>query len=32
MSQAFGVVFEETDHNFLAYGPDLPGCVATVLV
>jgi predicted RNase H-like HicB family nuclease len=29
MSQAFAVVIEETDHNFLAYVPDLPGCVAT---
>ena len=29
MSQAFAVVIEETDHNFSAYGPDLPGCVAT---
>ena len=29
MSQAFGVVIEETDHNFSAYVPDLPGCVAT---
>jgi predicted RNase H-like HicB family nuclease len=29
MSQAFAVVIEETDHNFSAYVPDLPGCVAT---
>ena len=27
--QAFAVVIEETDHNFSAYVPDLPGCVAT---
>ena len=25
MSQAFAVVIEETDHNFSAYVPDLPG-------
>jgi predicted RNase H-like HicB family nuclease len=29
MSQTFAVVIEETDHNFSAYVPDLPGCVAT---
>jgi predicted RNase H-like HicB family nuclease len=29
MSQAFAVVIEEADHNFSAYVPDLPGCVAT---
>ena len=29
MSQAFAVVIEETGHNFSAYVPDLPGCVAT---
>ena len=29
MSQAFGVVIAQTDHNFSAYVPDLPGCVAT---
>ncbi|MCT4364747.1 MAG: type II toxin-antitoxin system HicB family antitoxin [Synechococcaceae cyanobacterium MAG-AL1] len=28
MSQAFAVVIEEADHNFSAYVPDLPGCVA----
>ena len=28
-SQAFAVVIEETGHNFSAYVPDLPGCVAT---
>jgi len=28
-SQAFAVVIEETDRNFSAYVPDLPGCVAT---
>ena len=28
MSQAFAVVIEETDQNFSAYVPDLPGCVA----
>jgi predicted RNase H-like HicB family nuclease len=29
MSQAFAVVIEETEHNFSAYVPDLPGCVAS---
>jgi len=29
MSQAFAVVIEKADHNFSAYVPDLPGCVAT---
>jgi predicted RNase H-like HicB family nuclease len=29
MSQAFAVVIEAADHNFSAYVPDLPGCVAT---
>jgi len=29
MSQTFAVVIEEMDHNFSAYVPDLPGCVAT---
>jgi predicted RNase H-like HicB family nuclease len=29
MSQTFAVVIEETDHNYSAYVPDLPGCVAT---
>ncbi len=23
------IVIEETDHNYSAYSPDLPGCVAT---
>lgn len=25
----FLIVIEKTDHNFSAYSPDLPGCVAT---
>lgn len=25
----YAVVFEKSDHNFAAYVPDLPGCVAT---
>ncbi|WP_317065864.1 type II toxin-antitoxin system HicB family antitoxin [Methanoculleus caldifontis] len=25
----FLVIFEQTDSNYLAYSPDLPGCVAT---
>ena len=25
----YAVVFEKTPHNFSAYVPDLPGCVAT---
>lgn len=29
MSQTFAVVIEEADHNYSAYVPDLPGCVAT---
>lgn len=29
MRQSFAVVIEENDHNFCAYVPDLPGCVAT---
>ena len=29
MSQTFAVVIEETGHNYSAYVPDLPGCVAT---
>ena len=29
MSQPFAVVIEETEHNYSAYVPDLPGCVAT---
>jgi predicted RNase H-like HicB family nuclease len=29
LSQAFAVVIEATDHNFSAYVPDLPSCVAT---
>jgi predicted RNase H-like HicB family nuclease len=29
MSQAFAVVIEKTEHNYSAYVPDLPGCVAT---
>jgi predicted RNase H-like HicB family nuclease len=29
MTQSFAVVIEQADHNFSAYVPDLPGCVAT---
>lgn len=29
MTQAFAVLIEQADHNFSAYVPDLPGCVAT---
>ena len=25
----YAVVFEKADHNYAAYVPDLPGCVAT---
>ena len=25
----YAVVYEKTDHNYAAYVPDLPGCVAT---
>lgn len=25
----FLIVIEKTDHNYSAYSPDLPGCVAT---
>lgn len=25
----YAVVYERTDHNYSAYVPDLPGCVAT---
>ncbi len=25
----YGIVIERADHNFSAYVPDLPGCVAT---
>ena len=25
----YAVVIEKTEHNFSAYVPDLPGCVAT---
>jgi predicted RNase H-like HicB family nuclease len=31
MTQSFAVVIEQADHNFSAYVPDLPGCVATGL-
>jgi len=29
MSQQYLVVIERAPHNFAAYSPDLPGCVAT---
>ena len=25
----FAIVIEQTDNNFSAYAPDLPGCIAT---
>lgn len=28
-NRRFGVVIEKTEHNYAAYVPDLPGCVAT---
>ena len=29
MSQEYLVIIERAPHNFAAYSPDLPGCVAT---
>lgn len=29
MSQPYLVIVEQAPHNFAAYAPDLPGCVAT---
>ncbi len=25
----YGIVIEKAEHNYAAYGPDLPGCIAT---
>ncbi len=29
MSVRYAVIFEEAEHNWAAYVPDLPGCVTT---
>jgi predicted RNase H-like HicB family nuclease len=29
MSQRYAVIFEQADHNWAAYVPDLPGCIST---
>lgn len=29
MSQRYAVIFEQAEHNWAAYVPDLPGCIST---
>ncbi len=29
MSQRYAVIFEQAEHNWAAYVPDLPGCITT---
>jgi predicted RNase H-like HicB family nuclease len=29
MSQRYTVIFEQAEHNWAAYVPDLPGCITT---
>ena len=29
MSQRYAVIFEQAEHNWGAYVPDLPGCITT---
>ena len=29
MSQRYAVIFEQAEHNWAAYVPDLPGCFST---
>jgi predicted RNase H-like HicB family nuclease len=29
MSQRYAVIFEQAEHNWAAYVPDLPGCTST---
>ena len=29
MSLRYAVIFEQADHNWAAYVPDLPGCITT---
>jgi predicted RNase H-like HicB family nuclease len=29
MSQRYTVIFEQAEHNWAAYVPDLPGCIST---
>ena len=29
MSRKYAVIFEQAEHNWAAYVPDLPGCVTT---
>lgn len=29
MTTRYGIVIEKAEHNYAAYVPDLPGCVAT---
>ena len=29
MSVRYAVIFEQADHNWAAYVPDLPGCITT---
>jgi predicted RNase H-like HicB family nuclease len=29
MSQRYAVIFEQAEHNWAAYVPDLPGCMTT---
>jgi predicted RNase H-like HicB family nuclease len=29
MSQRYTVIFEQVEHNWAAYVPDLPGCIST---
>jgi predicted RNase H-like HicB family nuclease len=29
MSQKYAVIFEQAENNWVAYVPDLPGCITT---